>query len=302
MTQSRDILGRTIRSGLLVASLLASYHMTVAPEARAAMTGRIVVAGYGPELPVLYDLGRAYEKANPGTAIDFEWDRNVKAVELVKTGEAQIAVTGNEEPTLDNVHIAWDGIAVIVNFANPVKEVTSQQVAGLLTGRIKRWSELAGADSKVELIQRSADDNLQTGLASSLGLKGHPLATGKATRSDETALRAVSGKDAALSYLSLGAALKAQEDGIPIQILTIDKVEPGEPTVRNGRYELRRPVVFVTAKQPDSLTQSFVAFALSPVGQRIVQTMYVPRNSTSKEVDPHAPKLTDKKKTGSGQS
>ena len=41
--------------------------------------------------------------------------------------------------------------------------------------------------------------------------------------------------------MSLGVALRAQEDGIPIRILSIDGVEPGEPTVASGRYPLKRP-------------------------------------------------------------
>ena len=63
------------------------FVLLVAPLTASALTGRIVIAGYGPEQQVMQDLARAYEKLHPGTAIDVEWDRTVRAAEMVKTGE-----------------------------------------------------------------------------------------------------------------------------------------------------------------------------------------------------------------------
>ena len=257
-------------SGLLVV-------LTVAwtTAAHAGVTGRIVIAGYGPELPVLQDLARAFEKQTPGTAIDFNWDKTARAVELVKRGEAHIAVTDQPDAALSHTQIAWDGIAVIVNFANPVKEVTTSQVRALLTGQIARWSDLDGADATVELLPRAPQANIATGLELALGIPGKLTGRGRPIRIDQQALSAISGHDTAVTYLSLNAALQAQEDGTPIRILTIDQVEAGEPTVRDGRYKLRRPVLLLTMPQPDLLTTAFLAFAVSPAGQQLIRTMYV---------------------------
>src|SRR5262245_43403326 len=250
------------------------------PNDVAALTGRIVIAGYGPEQPVMEDLARAYEKQHPGTVIDFEWDKTVRAIKLVQDGDAQIAVTDHPDETLKAVPVAWDGIAVIVNFANPLTELTSEQVRGLFDGTIRRWSEIEGADRAVDVITRIAKDNLTTGFASSLQLTGHMIA-GTAARSDQQTLRLVSGRDAAVSYISLTAALKAQEDGIPIRVLTIDHVEPGEPTLASGAYPLRRPIVLLTAKQATPLTDSFLSFIQSTEGRALIRTMYVPVGSPS---------------------
>lgn len=258
----------------------------------AGVIGHIIVAGHGPELPVMQDLGRAFEKAHPGTAIDFEWDRTVKAVERVKAGEAQVAVTDQPDSALQTVPIAWDGIAVIVNFANPVNEVTTAQVRDLFTGKITRWSDLDGGDQLVEVLPRAAEDNMQFGLEMSLGIAGQFRATGRPVRTDEKALRAVSGRDRAVSYLSLAAALKAQEDGIPIRILTVDKVEAGQPTVRTGKYKLRRPVLFLIPSHPDPLTEAFVEFVTSSDGQKFLQPSFVPYTGGAFELPPPT-RLTD---------
>lgn len=257
-----------------ISGLLMALTLTGTAIAQAGLTGRIVIAGHGPELPVLQDLARAFEKHAPGAAIDFNWDKTVRAVELVKRGEVQIAVTDLPDRTLSQTLIAWDGIALIVNFANPIKEMTTSQVTALLTGHMVRWSDLDGADVTVELIPRSPQANLSTGFEFALGIPGKLVAKGRPIIYDQQALSAVSGHDAAVTYLSLNAALKAQEDGIPIRILTIDQVEAGEPTVRDGRYKLRRPVLLLTAPVPDPITTAFVAFALSPEGQQLVRPMF----------------------------
>jgi phosphate transport system substrate-binding protein len=242
----------------------------------AAPGGRILIAGYGPELPIIQDLAKAFEKGHPGTAIDIEWDKTLRAVEMVRQGDAQIAVTDRPVAGLRSTHIAWDGIAVIVNFANPIREVTTPQVKALFSGQISRWSDLDGADRKVEVISRTVTDNITAGFESSLDLKGLLQSSGQPARSDQKALSMVSGRDNAITYISLASALKAQEDGIPIQILTIDKVEPGEPTVKDGRYQLRRPVLLVTGAQPDLVTEGFVTFTQSLEGQQLIRTLYVP--------------------------
>lgn len=257
-------------------ALLLMWGLLLLCDAEAALTGRILIAGYGPELPVVQDLAKVYERLHPGTAIDIEWDSTVRAVHLVKTGEAQIAVTDQPDAALKATQIAWDGIAVIVNFANPVREVSSAQVRGLFSAQITNWSELDGASARVEVIPRTSANNLTSGFQNSLDLTERMAASAAPVRSDQKALSLVSGRDATVSYISLAAALKAQEDGISIHILTVDQVDPGEATVKNGRYRLRRPVLMLTATQPDPLTESFLSFVRSVDGQQLLRTMFVP--------------------------
>ncbi len=262
--------------------------------ADAALTGRILIAGYGPELPVVQDLAKAYERLHPGTAIDLEWESTVRAVHLVKTGEAQIAVTDQPDPALKATQIAWDGIAVIVNFSNPVKALSSAQVRGLFSAQIINWSELDGAATNVEVIPRTAANNLTAGFKDSLGLTERMVASAAPVRSDQNVLRLISGRDATISYISLATALKAQEDGISIQILTIDQVDPGDATVKNGRYRLRRPVLMLTGTQPDPLTESFLAFVHSVNGQELLRSMFVPLEPSDPTTTPSTVQQLDR--------
>ncbi len=237
---------------------------------------RILVVGHGPEQPAIHELARAYEKANPGSVIDIEWDRTLETVEMTRVGQADIAVSGSEESGLKANQVAWDGIAVIVNFANPLLNASTGQVQSLFTGKIRRWAELDGADTNVEVIRRTNDQNIETGFEQTLGVAGKLVPSDKPARADQKALASVSGRDNTISYVSLKAALEAQEQGIPIRILTIDQVEAGDPTVKNGRYKLRRPVLFLSRPSAHPLVEAFAKFALSPEGQKILSKMYTP--------------------------
>ena len=61
----------------------------------AEVAGSLVIAGNGPENNTIETLARAFEKANPRVYIDILWEDNSKPVELVKSGQAHIAVTGS---------------------------------------------------------------------------------------------------------------------------------------------------------------------------------------------------------------
>lgn len=257
--------------------LMTLVSVLLAPlTAEAMLVGQITVAGYGPEHPVVQDLARAFEKANPGVAVEVRWHRNLKAVQLVKSGRAEIAVTGAPDPELAATRIAWDGIALVVNFTNPIKSLSRDQAADLLGGNITRWSGVDGPDRIVHVITRPPDRNIDLGLREALALNGERPPNAETIRSDQRALSAVSGDDRAITYMSLKAALAAVRDGIPIKILFVDGVEPEEPTVSNGRYTLRRPVLLLTSREPDTVTRAFVDFARSPEGQRILRQMFVP--------------------------
>lgn len=261
--------------GLFFLTLLLTVLMPAPRGDAADLRGQVTVVGHGPEQDLMQSLGGAFEKAHPGTVVEIKWSRYLKTIELLRKGEADVAVTGHEDPAFTATPIAWDGIAIIVNAANPVHEVTLQQVADLFTGRIKTWAELQGSEKGVEVIRRPADRNLNTGFERALGIVGKLSEKGREIRSDQDASREVGGAFNAVSYLSMGFAQHSITFGTPIRILTVDREEPAEHTVRDGRYKIRRPVVLLSQKEPNPLVEAFLAFCLSPGGQRVVDEVYI---------------------------
>ncbi len=224
---------------------------------------------------MMQDLALAFEKSHPGSVVEVQWERTFKTAELVANGEADLGVAGDEAQGLRATPVAWDGLAVIVNFANPIQSFTMDQLKGIFSGAIQSWAELGGAEVKIEVIHRPHDRNLRSGLEKVLGVP-NTSRTARTIRSDQKVLSAVGGELAAISYLSWGPATEALQFGVPVRIALIESIEPAEPTVKSGQYRLRRPVLLLHRPDAHAVREQFLAFVRSPAGQKIVDESYVP--------------------------
>jgi phosphate transport system substrate-binding protein len=255
------------------------FHGTTPPLIAAEVSGNLVIAGNGPELTTIEALARAFEKANPRAYVDVLWDENSKPAELVKSGQAQFAVTGTDDPALASTQIAWDGIGVMVHLSNFTKEVTKQEVADIFSGKVRMWSELGGPETKILVIDRPRNQNIREAFESQLGITGKITDSAKVIGRDDKVIKTVVGTLpplSAVSYLSLSQGLAVVSGGVAVRLLPVDKVEPEIPTVKDGRYPLRRPVLFLAKKDPHPVGEAFKQFALSPAGQKIIAETYVP--------------------------
>lgn len=244
-----------------------------APLSAGDTAGHVTVAGNGPEASAVEKLARAFEKANPRAYVDLLWNENSKPVELVKGGQADIAVTGSEDPALRASQIAWDGIAIMVNLSNHTKELTSQQAADLFSGKIKTWAELGGPDTTVLLLDRPRNRNIRETFEQQLGIVGKIPETAKVIKADDKVIKTVVGTLpplSAVTFISLNPALEAVSSGVAVRLLQVDKVEAEEPTVKDGRYKLRRPVLLLSKKDPNPTVDALIAYSLSPEGQKIL--------------------------------
>lgn len=270
------------RSFLFVVSIMSAGYVMIGADGT-PLRGNLVIVGRGPERPAMEPLARAFEKGHLGISVEIRWNRNYRTAEMVASGDADIAVDGRERSDLAAATVAWDGLAVIVNFVNPIKEITKHQVAALFSGEIGDWSELEErAGGRVRVLLRSDDQNLSDGFERSLGIVNALAKDGETVRSDQTVLSRVSGQLGAVSYMSLQAALDAVTYGLSVRVLTVDGVEPGTPTVKSGRYPLKRPVILLSKTDPGPLASSFLDFALSETGQSILSGLYTPVTSPAR--------------------
>lgn len=253
--------------------------LTLPHGAYAEVSGSLIIAGNGPELTTMETLARAFEKANPRAYVDVMWDDNSKPLELVKTGQAHIAVTGAEDPSLAATQIGWDGIGILVHLSNFTKEVSKQQVADLFSGKVKEWSELGGPETRILLIDRPRNQNIRDAFEAQLGITGKIPESAKVVGKDEKVVKTVVGTLPPLSaaaYISLSTGLSVVSTGVAVRLLPVDKIEPEVPTVKDGRYSLRRPLLMLSKKEPNPLVDAFAQFALSAQGQTIVGETYIP--------------------------
>ncbi len=285
LTFSSTRLASPHRSGLVPNLFLLALFLTIsvaavfASASRAEVSGNLIIVGNGPEQGTIESLARAFEKANPRAYVDIVWDDHSKPVEMVKSGEAHVAVTGSEDSGLAATQIAWDGIGILVHLSNFTKEVTMQQVADIYSGKVKEWSELGGPETKILLIDRPKNQNIRDAFERQLGINGKIPDNAKVIAKDDKVVKTVVGTlppMSAVAYISLNQGLAVVTSGVAVRLLPVDKVEPEVPTVKDGRYPLRRPVLLLAKKDPNPLIEAFVQFSQSSAGRQIIGDTYIP--------------------------
>ena len=258
----------------MVISLIVALAVLVWP-ADEALSAAITIAGNGPELRMVERLTRAFEKQHLGAVAEIRWDPSFQPTQMVKSGEADLAVTGQIDPDLVATPIAWDGIAVVVDFANPLREITSLQLAAMFSGLVTQWSDVGGIDARIELIDRPSNQLIRGTFETILDIVGKIPPSAHVSRSDQRAISSVAGNGSAVTYVSLGVALDAVTYGVGVALLSVDQVEPAKQTVSDGRYRLRRPILLLRKHESNSTAASFVDFALSNEAKDIIEEMFV---------------------------
>ena len=116
--------------------------------ASAGLKGKITVAGSSSVTPVMEKLKEAYIVVNPDVEIEVQQSDSTTGMTSAIEGVCDIGMASRElkdselAEGLTPTVIAIDGIAVIVNNNNDVKGLTSEQVKGIYTGTITKWSEI----------------------------------------------------------------------------------------------------------------------------------------------------------------
>lgn len=197
--------------------------------------------------------------------------------------EKEIAIAKQKGINPNEIKAALDGLAVVVNPANPVGKLTIDQLAGIFTGRIANWKEVGGKDEKIVILSREVNSGTHVYFKEHVLRKMDPnskeeFAPGALMLSSSQAIAdEVAGNPAAIGYYGMGYISAKQK---PVFIAKDEGPEYEAPTIENvlsGKYPISRPLFLYTNGTPQGLVQKFIDFALSKEGQEIVlATDFVP--------------------------
>lgn len=112
------------------------------------LEGTITLAGSTSVAPVMEVLADKYKELNEGVTIEIQQTGSGAGIQSTIEGVCDIGMASRElkdeeaSEGLDSQEIALDGIAVIVNTANAVEDLSMDQLMKIFTGEITSWSEL----------------------------------------------------------------------------------------------------------------------------------------------------------------
>src|SRR5437870_6040977 len=112
-------------------------------------------------------LAEEFKAQHPGTAFNIAAEGSTTGIAAIIDGTAQIGMssrpTKSEEiaaakakgVNFKETIVAYDGIAVIFNAANPVKGLTKKQVEQIFTGDVTDWTAVGGSGGKISIYTRN---------------------------------------------------------------------------------------------------------------------------------------------------
>jgi phosphate transport system substrate-binding protein len=233
--------------------------------------GRLTFAGSTTVQPLAKLLGDEFIAQNPQVTLEIAAGGSGVGIQAIHDGAVDIGMASrslkeNESQGIEEFQIAVDVIAIIVNPANPVHNLTLSQLQRIYLGEITNWDELGGDDLEIVPIireessgTRGAFDELVLGHEA----PGAPNLQIAITAGDVAA--AVAKTPGAVGYVGFG---NFEDD---IKLLSIDGVQPSSDAARDGSYPITRPLLFLTGPLSQPLAADFVDFVCSPDGQALVE-------------------------------
>jgi phosphate transport system substrate-binding protein len=202
----------------------------------------------------------------------------------LKPEELEMAKQKSFQPR--QITVALDGLAVVVHPANPLSQLTMDQLAGIFSASVKNWKEIGGSDLPIVILSREVNSGTH------VYFKEHVLRRGRKDSQVEfapTALmlpssQAISDEVAqnpgAIGYFGMGY-ISAKEKALAIaKDANSPYIQPTIENVVNNAYPISRPLLMVTRGEPKGLVADFINFVLSVEGQKIVAKIdFVPVKS-----------------------
>ena len=245
---------------------------STASSTAAALSGNVATGGSTSMKNVIAALTEGFAEVEPGVTVSYDPTGSGAGItgatdKTLDIGLSSRALKDDEKADVEGTTIALDGIAIIVNNASKVEDLTVDQLKQMFTGEITNWSEVGGDDGEIVLIGREAGSGTRDGFESIVDVKDSCKYAQELTATGAV-ISAVEANPLAIGYASLSAV------GDTVKAVTVGGVECSEETVKDGSYEVQRPFVFVTN---DSATlsaqaQAFFDFATSADAADLIRT------------------------------
>ncbi|MFZ2448712.1 MAG: phosphate ABC transporter substrate-binding protein [Syntrophobacteraceae bacterium] len=244
----------------------------------AALAGSLKMDGSTTVLPIAQKVAEAYMKEHPDVSISVSGGGSGNGIKgiidgatdignssrFIKNEEVKLAIEKGTYPV--PFAIAYDCIVPVVHPANPVGNLTLEQLKGIYTGQIKNWKELGGPDASVVIISRDTSSGTYEVWEEKVMKKERVFAGALLQASSGAIVQAVSKNKNAIGYIGIGYVDKS------VKATTVNGVPGTDETTLNGTFPISRPLYMFTRGWPTGDTVKLINFVLNPHrGQKLVK-------------------------------
>jgi phosphate transport system substrate-binding protein len=266
----------TMRSNIWMAALL------LLP---AAASADVVYGGSSTVAEVLQGgISKGFEARSGKKVQVADTSGSGKGLKSLAEGKVNVAGSGRvlsadeKRSGLLGTIVGYDGLAAYVNKANPVKDLSKEQLKDIFTGKVKSWKQLGGKDVKiVPIVEPLASKRATVQTVQEQVLDGAAFAPGiREVDQLKDQLAEVARGEGTICFASVG--FLASADGSvrgAVRAIAIDSTDPTDSNIRSGAYLLSRPMLLVTKGLPNGDVKAFLDYVLSRDGQAVVERYFV---------------------------
>lgn len=243
---------------------------TTATTEAPSLSGFLTLTGSTSMSDVGSALAEGFMSEHPDVTVSVGGNGSGEGPTAVIDGTAQIGMLSrdlkdSENPdSFDKYIIGFDGIAVIVNAENSVKDLTTEQIAQIFKGEITNWKDVGGEDAIIQCIGREAASGTRGAFEEIMDVED-VCVYAEEQNSTGVVKQSVSGNPNAIGYVSLSSV---DESVIAVDL---DGVAATVENVTSGSYTLQRPFVMIVKKgSSDVLANAFMDYVFSEAGQKII--------------------------------
>ncbi|MCD8124108.1 MAG: phosphate ABC transporter substrate-binding protein [Lachnospiraceae bacterium] len=246
-----------------------------AAEISTDITGTISMAGSTSMEKLANAVAEAFPETYTGVTVTAEFTGSSAGIESLLAGSVDIGNSSRnlkdeeiEAGAVENI-VAIDGIAVVVDTANTVEDLTQEQLIQIYTGEVTNWSEVGGENQAIVVVGRESGSGTRGAFEEILGIED---ACAYANELDSTGavMAKVASTPGAIGYVSLDVL----DD--TVKAVTLEGVEATEENIKDGSYFLQRPFVMATLgeiSEQSEAVQALFAWLQSDAGKEVITSV-----------------------------
>lgn len=238
------------------------------------LSGTVTITGSTSVDKILNDMIDEFTANNPDVTINYTGTGSSAGIADSISGANDIGASSRnlkddeKSAGLKETIFAYDGIAIAVNPANPVTDISTENLAKIFSGQITNWKDVGGNDAKIVVVSREGASGTRSAFEELVKLEDAGGLTEDATvaEGNGNVQTAVAGNENAIGYVSFSFIDNT------VKALTVNGVEGTPENAKSGEYVLSRPFLFVyNDVKASAAAKAFVEFALSDDGQAFVE-------------------------------
>ncbi|MBW1952178.1 MAG: phosphate ABC transporter substrate-binding protein [Deltaproteobacteria bacterium] len=258
-----------VRSRWLVLIFTLSLALIIGCRSQTDQRHTLTIAGSTSVQPFAEKLAEIYMQEHPDLLINVQGGGSSAGILAVEQGAADIGTSSRdltpEEKHLNDIAIAWDGIAIIVHPSCPLENLSLEKLRQIFTGQIQNWRQLGLEPHGIHAITREEGSGTRNAFEELVMGQAEITPAALVQDSNGSVREIVANDPYALGYISVGLVNDR------VKALAIDGVKPSSINIKEKRYKLIRRFYFVTRDTPSRTAKNFIDYVLSRKGQLLLE-------------------------------